>query len=176
MAIELDGEPHVVVDYERSKMQQRAPVLRIRFRDIKTGRVVDRTFNGYDVKLTEAEVRRRRAQYIYNDERLYYFMDLETFDQFPLPEDRLGDAIPYLVEQIEADLVFHGESPIAIEMPITVDLRVTETDPGHRGDTAQGATKPATLETGLVVNVPLFISTDEVVKVDTRTGDYMSRA
>ena len=176
MAIDLDGEPHVVVDYERSKMQQRAPTMRIRFRGIKSGRVVDRTFTGFDVKFTQAEVRRRRAQFIYNDAGLYYFMDVETFEQFPLPEEQLQDDIPYLVDQVEADLVLQDDVPIAVEMPITVDMRVAMTDPGHRGDTAQGATKPATLETGLVVNVPLFVTTDDVIKVDTRNGQYISRA
>ncbi len=176
MAIDLDGEPHVVVDYERSKMQQRAPTMRIRFREIRSGRVVDRSFSGFDVKFTQAEVQRRRAQYIYSDDGLYYFMDMETFEQFPLPEEQLQDAVQYMVDQVEADLVLHEDVPIAVEMPITVDMRVTMTDPGHRGDTAQGATKPATLETGLVVNVPLFVSTDDVIKVDTRNGQYISRA
>ncbi len=176
LAIELDGEPYVIVEYERSKMQQRAPTTRIRFREVKTGRVVDRTFTGYDVKLTQAEVRRRKAQYIYEDEGIYYFMDSDTFEQFPLSREQLTDAIPYLVEQTTADLVFHQEVPVAVEIPLTVDLRVSQTDPGHRGDTAQGATKPATLETGLVVNVPLFIESGEVVKVDTRSGEYLSRA
>lgn len=176
MAIDLDGEPHVVVDYERSKMQQRAPTMRIRFREIRSGRVVDRSFSGFDVKFTQAEVQRRRAQYIYSDDGLYYFMDMETFEQFPLPEEQLQDVVPYMVDQVEADLVLHEDVPIAVEMPITVDMRVTMTDPGHRGDTAQGATKPATLETGLVVNVPLFVSTDDVIKVDTRNGQYISRA
>jgi elongation factor P len=175
MAIDLDGEPHVVVDYERSKMQQRAPSLRIRFRAIRSGRVVDRTFTGFDVKFTQAEVSRRRSQFIYNDDGMYYFMDMETFEQFPLSQEQLQDAIPYLVDQLEADLVLHEDAPIALEMPITVDMRVSMTDPGHRGDTAQGATKPATLVTGLVVNVPLFVSTDDVIKVDTRSGQYISR-
>ena len=176
IAIDLDGEPHIVVDYERSKMQQRAPTMRIRFRGIRSGRVIDRTFTGFDVKFTQAEVSRRRSQFIYNDGGLYYFMDMETFEQFPLPEEQLQEDIPYLVDQIEADLILHEDVPIALEMPITVNMRVSMTDPGHRGDTAQGATKPATLETGLVVNVPLFVSTDDVIKVDTRNGQYISRA
>ena len=176
LAIELDGEPYVIVEYERSKMQKRAPTTRIRFREIKTGHMVDRTFTGYAVKLTEAQVLRRKAQYIYEDEGIYYFMDSENFEQFPLSREQLTDSIPYLVEQTTADLVIYLEVPIALELPITVDLRVTQTDPGHRGDTAQGATKPATLETGLVLNVPLFIQNGEVVKVDTRTGEYLSRA
>ena len=176
MAIELDGEPYVVVDYERSKMQQRAPVLRIKFRDLRTGRQVERTFQGYDVKLTPAEVERRSSQYIYNDDALYYFMDTETFDQFPLSRDQVGDAIQYLVEQTTVDLVFFRGAPITIDLPVMVELRVTEAAPGVRGDTAQGGTKPAKLETGPVIQVPLFVNEGETVKVDTRTGEYLSRA
>ncbi len=175
MAIELDGQPYIVVDYERTKMQQRAPVMRIRFRDVRTGRVVDRTFSGYDVKLTPAPIERRSAQYLYSDDDLYYFMDTETYEQYPMSRDNIGDAAQYMVEQTTVDLVFYHGSPIAIELPITVDLKVVETAPGVRGDTAQGGTKPAKLETGLVVQVPLFINEGDTVRVDTRTGQYLSR-
>ena len=175
MAIELDGEPYVVVEYERSKMQQRAPVMRIRFRHLRTGRVTDRTFQGYDVKLTPASVERRTAQYIYNEDSLHYFMDTETFDQFPISEEQVRDSLRYLVEQTNVDLVFFDGDPIAIDLPITVELEVVETDPGFKGDTAQGGTKPAKLSTGLVVQVPLFVSQGETIKVDTRSGEYMSR-
>ncbi len=176
MAIELDGEPFVVVEYSSRKMQQRAPVMQVRFRSIRTGRIVDRSFQGYDVKLTPAAVERRSAQYIYADGDLYYFMDTETFDQFPLSEDQIKDALPYLVEETTVDTVFFEEAPIAIDMPITVDLKVADAPPGHRGDTAQGGTKPATLVTGHVVQVPLFVSEGETIRVDTRTGEYLSRA
>ena len=175
MAIELDGEPYVVVDYERTKMQQRAPVMRIRFRDVRTGRVVDRTFQGYDVKLTPASVERRSAQYIYDEDNLRYFMDTETFEQFPLSTEQMGDSLRYLVEQMTVDLVFYRGEPVAIDLPITVNLKVAETAPGFRGDTAQGGTKPATLETGLLVQVPLFVAEGETIKVDTRSGEYLSR-
>ena len=175
MAIELDGEPYSVVDYERSKMQQRAPTMRVRFRDIKSGRVVDRSFSGYDVKLTLAAVERRRAQYIYDEDGLYYFMDTESFDQVPLSGDQLTDSLPYLVEQLEVDLIFHQDLPIAIEIPTNVDLKVTDSPPGLRGDTATGATKPATLETGHQLQVPLFVNEGETIRVDTRTGQYQSR-
>ena len=175
MAIELDGEPYAVVEYERSKMQQRAPVLRIRFRHLRTGRVTDRTFQGYDVKLTAASVERRAAQYIYNEDSLYYFMDTESFDQFPMSEEQVRDSLPYMVEQTNVDMVFFDGAPLAIELPITVELEVVETDPGFKGDTAQGGTKPAKLSTGLVVQVPLFVNQGEAIKVDTRSGDYLSR-
>jgi len=175
LAIELDGEPYTVVDYERSKMQQRAPVMRIRFKSVRTGRTVDRTFQGYDVKLSEASVDRRTAQYLYEDGGFYYFMDTESYEQFPLSGDSIQDSLPYLVEQTSVNLVFFEGKPIAIELPVTVDLRVDETSPGFKGDTAQGGTKPAALETGLTVQVPLFVKTGETIRVDTRTGEYLAR-
>ena len=176
MAIELDGEPYVVVDYESKKMQQRAPVMRIRFRALRTGKVVDRTFQGYDVKLTPAAVERRNAQYIYSEDNLYYFMDNETYEQFPMAVDQMGDAVNYLIEQTNVDLVFSGGEPIAIDLPTSISLKVVETIPGVRGDTVQGGTKPATLETGLVIQVPLFLHEGDSVKVDTRSAEYLSRA
>lgn len=175
LSIELEGEPYVVVEYERSKMQQRAPVMRIRFKSLRTGRVVDRTFSGFDVKLTPASVERRNSQYIYNDDSFYYFMDMETFDQFPMEKEQVDEILPYLVEETKVDLVFHQNVPISIELPLTVDLKVSHTDPGFRGDTAQGGTKPATLETGLTIQVPLFVETGEIVRVDTRKGLYLAR-
>ncbi len=176
MPIELDGEPYQVVEYERSKMQQRAPVMRIRFRSLRTGRVMDRTFQGYDVKLTPASVERRKVQYIYEDGALYYFMDNDSYDQLPLSADQLGDSLNYLVEQTNVDLVFYEGEAISVDLPTTVDLAVTQTDPGVRGDTAQGDTKPATMETGLVVQVPLFVNEGDKIKVDTRSGEYLARA
>ena len=176
LAIELDGEPYAVVEYERSKMQQRAPVMRIRFRSLRTGRIVDRTFSGYDVKLSRASVERRSAQYIYQDGDLYYFMDTDSYDQFPMSRELVEEALPYLVDQTTVDLLFYQDAPISIELPITMDLKVAESDPGLRGDTAQGGTKSATLETGLTVQVPLFVEAGQTIKVDTRTGQYLSRA
>ena len=175
MPIDLDGEPYAVVEYERSKMQQRAPVMRVRFRSLRTGRVTDRTFQGFDVKLKPASVERRKAQYIYQDGDLYYFMDQESYEQFPLDRESIGDSFQYMVEEATVDVIFHEDQPIATEMPITVDLKVASTEPGFKGNTAQGGTKPATLETGLLVQVPLFIDTGETIRVDTRSGEYLSR-
>ncbi len=175
MAIELDGEPYLVVDYERNKMQQRAPTMRIRFRGIRSGRVMDRSFSGYDVKLTPADVERRSAQYIYDEDDLCYFMDSETYDQFPMTRGDIANELNYLKEGTTVDLVFYEDNPIAIDIPITVDLEVVDSPPGLRGDTATGATKPATLETGLLIQVPLFVNEGEMVKVDTRSGSYLSR-
>ena len=175
MAIELEGEPYLVVDYERSKMQQRAPTMRIRFKEIRSGKVLDKSFSGYDVKLTSADVERRSAQYIYDEDDLCYFMDVDSYDQLPLSKDQIADELNYLVEEMTVDLVFFHDQPISIELPITVDLKVVDSPPGLKGDTATGATKPATLETGLTIQVPLFVNEGETVKVDTRSGSYLSR-
>ena len=175
MAIELDGEPYMVVDYERSKMQQRAPTMRIRFREIRSGRVLDRSFSGYDVKLTPADVERRSAQYIYDEDDLCYFMDTESYDQFPLIKEQISEELNYLKEEMTVDLIFYEDNPISLELPITVDLQVVDSPPGLKGDTATGATKPATLETGLLIQVPLFVNEGEYVKVDTRNATYLSR-
>ncbi len=176
MAIELDDRPFIVVDYEQQKKQQRAPVMRIKFRDLSTGRLVEKTFSGYDVDFKLANVERRTAQYIYEDDGLHYFMDTASYEQFPLNEQQLEESLRFLVEQIEVELVLYEESPITIELPTTVDLEISETVPGVKGDTAQGGTKPATLETGLVVQVPLFVNQGEKVKIDTRTAQYLSRS
>ena len=175
MSIELDGEPYSVVDYERSKMQQRAPVMRIRFRSLRSGRIVDKTFSGYDVSFTPASVDRRSAQYIYRDGDFYYFMDNDTFDQFPMSSDQIANSLNFMVEQTEVELIFYEDNPISLELPITVDLEVSDSPPGVKGDTATGATKLATFETGLELQVPLFVNQGDTIKVDTRTGTYISR-
>ncbi len=173
--IELDGEPYQVIEYSSHKMQQRAPVTRIRLRELRTGRSVDRTFNGYDVKLDIAPVEQRLAQYIYQDGDLHYFMDTTTFDQYAMSKDQLGNLLSYLKEQMELTVVFYRDQPIAVEPPTFAELRVSETPPGFKGDTAQGATKPATLETGIIVTVPLFVNQGDTIRVDTRTGEYLER-
>ena len=176
VTIELDGEPYQVVEYSSHKMQQRAPVVRIRLRELRTGRPVDRTFSGYDVKLNLAPVEQRPAQYLYSDDAFYHFMDTRTYEQYPLTKEQLGDAHLYLRDQVELELVFFREQPIAVELPTFVELEIVDTPPAHRGDTAQGGTKPATLETGLSVNVPFFVNPGEVIRIDTRTGEYLERA
>lgn len=173
-SIELEGEPYSVVEYEHSKMQGRAPVMKIRFRSLRTGKILDKTFQG-DIKFTLAQVERRKVQYIYKDDLLYYFMDVETYDQFYLSGNQIEDKLPYLIEQIEIDAVFFEDKPISIDLPLSVDVQIIETDPGFKGDTAQGGTKPAKLITGLMVQVPLFIAKGDIIKIDTRSGEYLSR-
>ena len=175
MPIELDGEPYIVVDYERSKKEQRAPVARIRFKSLRSGKVLDKSFNGFDVKFTPADIERREAQFLYGDGEQYYFMDQVNYEQYMLSTTLIEFAMPFLIDQLKVDLIFYKDAVISIELPNTVDLVVSESEPGYKGDTAQGATKNAKLETGLNVQVPLFIDVGDTIKVDTRTKEYLSR-
>jgi elongation factor P len=163
------------MDYERHKMQQRAPVTRIKLKNLLSGAVVERTFQRYDTEFSLADMDNRQAQYLYTDGEFYYFLDQETFDQHELTRELLGSTLDYLKEQMIVEVVFYKGSAININLPTHVELSVTDTPPAFRGDTAQGGTKPATLETGLKVNVPMFITPGTVVRVDTRSGAYTER-
>ncbi|MCY4365448.1 MAG: elongation factor P [Chloroflexi bacterium] len=175
MVIELDGQPWQVMDYERHKMQQRAPVTRIKMKNLLSGAVVERTFQRYDTDFTVAEIDNRETQYLYTDGNYFYFLDQETFDQYELTKEQLGDNLNYLKENMISEMVFYKGSPINMNLPTHVELKVADTPPAFRGDTAQGGNKPATLETGLRINVPMFITPGTIVKVDTRTGQYTER-
>ena len=175
MVIELDDQPWQIMDYERHKMQQRAPVTRIKMKNLISGAVLERTFQRYDTVFSVADIDNRKTQYLYTDGTYYYFLDQETFDQYELDRDLLGDALEYLSENMMVEVVLYNGSAININLPTHVDLKVTETPPAFRGDTAQGGNKPATLETGLRINVPMFITPGTVVRVDTRTGAYTER-
>jgi elongation factor P len=175
LVIELESQPWQVMDYERHKMQQRAPVTRIKLKNLLTGAVVERTFQRYDTAFSVADMDNREAQYLYTDGEFFYFLDQETFDQYELTRQLLGDALNYLKEQMVVEVVFYNGNPININLPTHVELEVAETPPAFRGDTAQGGTKPATLETGLRINVPMFITQGTKVRVDTRNGSYTER-
>jgi elongation factor P len=175
LVIELDGQPWEVMDYERHKMQQRAPVTRIKMKNLLSGAVVERTFQRYDTEFSIADMDNRPTQYLYTDGEFFYFLDQETFDQYDLTKEILGGSLIYLKENMMVEVVFYKGSAINVKLPTHVELEVTETPPSFRGDTAQGGNKPATLETGLRVNVPMFITPGTVIRVDTRTGDYTER-
>jgi elongation factor P len=175
MVIELDGQPWQIMDYERHKMQQRAPVTRIKMKNLLSGAVVERTFQRYDTGFTVAEIDNRETQYLYTDGSYYYFLDQESFDQYELTKEQLGSTLDYLKENMMAEMVFYKGSPINVNLPTHVELEVRETPPAFRGDTAQGGNKPATLETGLRITVPMFITPGTIVKVDTRNGQYTER-
>ena len=176
LAIELDGQPYEVVDYERHKMQQRAPVTRLKLRNLKDGKTIERTFQNYTTEFSLADVEDRPAQYLYADGQFYNFMDMESYEQYQLTAEQMKDTIGYLKENTVVDLVYYKENIIKIRLPTFVELEVVETPPGFKGDTAQGGTKLATLETGLTTQVPLFISNGVKIRVDTRTGEYIERA
>jgi elongation factor P len=175
MKIELDGTPFVVTDYQWVKPGKGGAFNRTKLRNMRTGSIVERTFRTEE-KVERAELEERRAQFLYRSDDEYHFMDTETYEQFFLPEDQLGDARDYLKEEMVVTIVSHRGSPLTVEVPTFVELAVAKTDPGVRGDTASGGSKPATLETGAVIQVPLFINVGDRLRVDTRTGTYIERA
>ena len=174
MTIELDGRLYKILILKHIKIARGSAQVRMKLRNITEGHTIERTFQAGE-RFAVARLERQEAQFLYRDGDLFHFMYTDTFDQSPVTSELLEDVIGYLLEGMTLDLILHGEVPIGVELPTTVDLRVTETDPGYKGDTAQGGTKPATLETGLTVNVPLFVNEQDTIKVDTRTGEYQER-
>ena len=172
--IELNDKLYQIVEMQHIKMKRTA-LLRMKLRDIRGGHTIEQTFQSGE-KFTKVRLDSRGMQYLYNDNSLYYLMDEETFEQVAVNEDLLGDGVNYLKEGMSLTISSYGDEIINIELPITVELEVSETEPGFKGDTATGGNKPATLETGLTIQVPLFVNIGDVLKVDTRTGQYLERA
>jgi len=172
--IELEDKLYQVIDYQHVKMKRTA-LAKVKLRDINAGHIIERSFQSSE-KLVRARLDSRPMQYIYNDSDLYYFMDEKSYEQIGLNSERLGDALNYLKEGISVEVSSYKDEIVDIELPITVVLEVTETEPGFKGDTATAGNKPATLETGLITQVPLFINEGDVIKVDTRTGAYLERS
>jgi len=172
--IELDGKLMTVLDYSHIKTGRGSAQVKVKFRDARSGSIVEQTFQS-GTKWPRARVETREMQFLYNDDQFYYFMNTESFEQIPVTGDRVGDANRYLKENDTCQLVMYGDEVIGIELPLTVELLVTATDPGFKGDTATGGTKPATTETGLVVNVPLFVEEGTRIKVNTDSGAYIER-
>ena len=173
ITIELDGELYQVLDYQHIKMKKTA-LNRLRLRDIRGGHTIERTFQATE-KFNRARLDFRNVQYLYNDGDLYYFMDEENFEQFPLGSAQLGDATNYLKEGMSLQLSSYKDELVGVELPVTVELEVIDTGPGFKGDTATAGNKPAKLETGITIQVPLFINNGDVIKVDTRTASYLER-
>jgi len=171
--IELEGKLYQVVDYQHVKMKRTA-LARVKLRDMQAGHTVERTFQS-DEKFTRARLDYRSSQYLYNDGNLYYFMDEENFEQTTLSAEQLGDALNYLKEGRSLGISSYQGELVGVELPITVELKVIDTGPGFKGDTATAGNKPAKLETGITIQVPLFINNEDVIKVDTRTGSYLER-
>ena len=174
LTIELDNELVRVTDYQHIKQGRGSAFVRVTMRNLRTGSTTERTFQAGS-RFNVARLERQTIQFLYHDDDGYHFMDTESYEQFSLPAETLGDAVNYLKENEAIDLLTYQDKPIDVELPVTATLRIAQTDPGFRGDTATGGNKPATLETGLVVTVPLFLNEGDLVKVDTRTGQYLER-
>lgn len=173
MKIEVDEAPYAIVDFQHVKPGKGGAFVRTKLKHLRLGTVIDRTFRAEE-KVPLVNFEEKRMQFLYRDDR-FHFMDLETYDQIALSEDEVGDARQFLKENTEVEVLYVDGAPIGTELPNFVDLVVVKTEPGVRGDTASGGSKPATLETGAVVSVPLFINEGDVLRVDTRTGAYISR-
>ncbi len=175
LTFDMDGNVMQVVEFQHVKPGKGAAFVRTKIRNVVTGAVVERTFSPTD-KFENAYVERKEMQYLYNDGDLYYFMDTESFEQLPLNADKLDDNFKFVKENMMCKIVSYKGNVFSVEPPMFVELEVTDTEPGFKGDTATGTTKPATLETGATIKVPLFINTGDVLRIDTRTGEYLERA
>ncbi|NLY81220.1 MAG: elongation factor P [Clostridiales bacterium] len=175
ITFEINGEPHVVIDFQHVKPGKGAAFVRTKYRNVLTGATREEAFNPND-KFPKARIETKTMQYLYSDGELYYFMDIETYEQIPLMEDQVSDAMKFLRENDEATIKFYKENAFLVEAPNFVDLVVTETEPGIKGDTATNVTKSATVETGAVVLVPIFIEEGEKIQIDTRTSLYLGRS
>jgi len=174
LTFEMDGNIYTIVDFQHVKPGKGAAFVRTKIKNIITGSVTERTFNPTD-KYPKAHIERKAMQYLYEDGGLYYFMDNETYEQIPLNHEQVEDAIIYLKPNDNANIKFYKGEAFSVEPENFVEMEIIQTEPGFKGDTATGATKPATVETGAVVNVPLFVNTGDRIRIDTRTGEYMER-
>ncbi len=174
VTFELDDELYKVLEYSHHKPGRGNATIRIKARNLRTGSTLEKTFTSGD-RVQEARLDYHNAQYLYNDGEIYYFMDTETFEQYPIRADILGDAASFLKEEMEVKLTFYGNEALDAELPTTVDLKVIHANIAIRGDTATGVTKTVTVETGVQVQVPSFVDEGNVIRVDTRTGGYVTR-
>lgn len=174
VTIEYDGNVYQIIEFQHVKPGKGAAFVRTKLKNIKNGGVVEKTFRPTE-KCPQARIDRKDMQYLYEDGDLYYFMDTETYDQIALDNATVGDALKFVKENEMCKVCSHNGSVFSVEPPLFVELEITETEPGFKGDTATGASKPATVETGAVVSVPLFVDQGDKIKIDTRTGEYLSR-
>jgi len=174
LKIELDGEPYTIVMFQHVKPGKGGAFVRTKVRNLKTGRTIDRRFRAGE-RVDEADIQETRMSYLYRDGESMVFMDSETFEQIHFSEEQVGDAKEFLKENLEVDVLFWRSKPINIELPAFIEAKITRCEPGIKGDTASNVTKPATIETGAIVQVPLFVKEGERIRVDTRTGEYVER-
>lgn len=174
LTVEIEGNIYQILEFQHVKPGKGAAFVRTKLKNIINGGAVEKTFRPNE-KFEQARIDRKDMQYLYQDGDLFNFMDVETYDQIALSKDDIGDALKFVKENEMVKMCSHNGSVFAVEPPLFVELRITDTEPGFKGDTATGATKPAVVETGATVSVPLFVEQDDVIKIDTRTGEYLSR-
>jgi len=174
LVMKIDGELWSIVEFQHVKPGKGGAFVRTRIKNVKTGRVLEKTFRSGD-KVDDVRLEKRPYQFLYRDGNDFHFMNSATFEQITVPDEIIGSTADFLKDNLDVEILFHGEEPLGIDLPIFVNLRIVKSDPGIRGDTATGATKPATLESGATIQVPLFIEEGETVRVDTRTGGYVER-
>jgi len=174
LKVEIDGEPYIIVDFQHVKPGKGGAFVRTRLKSLVTGNVIDQTFRSGD-KVDKPDLEERQMQFLYETGGEFHFMDIATFDQLFLNAEQLGESKDYLKENLVIKALFHNKKPIGIEVPMFVELKVVKSEPGVRGDTASGATKPVTLESGAVIQVPLFVEEGDLVRIDTRTREYITR-
>ena len=175
LTVEIDGAIYQIIEFQHVKPGKGAAFVRTKLKNIKNGGVVEKTFRPTE-KFPKAHIERKDMQYLYNDGELFYFMDVETYEQIGLNQDTVGDTLKFVKENEMVKVCSHNGDVFALEVPLSVELEITETEPGVKGDTATGATKPAIVETGARVMVPLFVNQGDKIKIDTKTGEYLSRA
>lgn len=174
VTFEMDNQIFQIVEFQHVKPGKGAAFVRTKLKNVITGATVEKTFNPAD-KMPKAHIERKDMQYLYNDGDLFYFMDNETYEQMPVSSEQLGDSLKFVKENMNVMFLSHKGTVFGVEPPNFVELEITETEPGYKGDTATGANKPAVVETGATVKVPLFVNQGDVIKIDTRTGEYMER-
>ncbi len=172
--VELKGAPYEIIDFQHSKMGRGGAIVKTKLKNLKTGAVIEETFKGGE-KVNTPNLEDRSMQYLYKQDEMYYFMDTDNYEQFPLTTDQLGNAVNFLKENMVVKVLYYSGEPITVDLPIFVELMIAKTDPGFKGDTASGGSKPAVLETGASIKVPFHLNEGDIIKVDTRTTEYIER-
>jgi elongation factor P len=175
ISVELEGEIYTILEFQHVKPGKGAAFVRSKLKNLRTGSIAERTFRAGE-KMARAHLERKEMEYLYRDDDSFHMMDMETYEQITLSSEQIGEGIKYLKENDHLNVVMHGDKLLGVDVPLSVVLKVEETEPGLKGDTASGASKPATMETGLVVQVPLFVNSGDSIKIDTRSGSYIERA
>ena len=174
MGLKINGKYYTIVEFQHVKPGKGGAFVRYKIRDLKSGRVIDQTCNA-GTKFENVQLITKEMQYLYNDGDNYYFMDMSTYEQIPVPADFIGDSVKWFKENDNCQLLYADAELLGVQPPMFIEVEITETDPGFKGDTVQGGTKPATIETGAVIQVPMYLNQGEVIKVDTRDGKFVSR-